>query len=214
MKAVRYTAHGVLTRRTARRILKPYAKLLATVINEAWTTWNRFGASAPDVRMQLGRSSRAFNISDFIKEAIVRRFRDVRGCEVVMEYGRPVLVLGGGDLKLRLGKINPDAVPRPQSERQWGIWRQDEAMACTLPGMPSATWAKCGYVLDDTETGLASISVTCDVEGTQVWILHLPIPMSRVDGTVTPLASSTVPPARISSANLPSTADTEAASSD
>jgi len=210
----RYTADGILSHKAARRILRPYAKLLASVIHEAWLTWHKLGTSAPEVRMKLGRSARAFNISDFIKDEVVRRLEKVGGCCVVMEYGRPVLVLANGDLKLRLGKINPTALARPQSDRQWMIWGQEEAVASRLPDMPSGTWATCGYILNDTETGLAGISVTCEFEGASAWTLRLPIPVTSLASTITPLTSTVVPPARISSAHTTASGNTEVASGD
>lgn len=81
----RYTHDGILARRAARRILRPYAGLLASVIFEAWATWNLLGTAAPTVRMQLGRAARAMNVSDFIKDQIIHRFHSVKGCNVVME---------------------------------------------------------------------------------------------------------------------------------
>ena len=156
MARARYTSEGILTRRAARRILRPYAGLLASVIFDAWETWNVLGAAAPLVRMQLGRTARAMNVSDFMKDQIVHRFDgSVKGCSVVMEYGRPVLTFADGDLKIRVGKIDLANIPSPRSERQLRIWKQADATSTMLERMPSGTWAKCGYALDRSETRVA-----------------------------------------------------------
>lgn len=210
----RYTQEGILSRKAARRILRPYAKLLALVVHEAWVTWHHLGASAPDVRRKLGRSSRAFNISDFIKDEVIRRFQKVGGCSVVMEYGRPVIVLANGDLKLRLGKINPTALAQPQSDRQWTIWGQEDAVVPRLLDGPSGTWATCGYDLNDTETDLAGISIVCELEGRVAWTVPLRMPVTSVASRPTPITTTSVPPAKISSAQTSALGDTQATSGD
>lgn len=199
MAHARRTQDGILARRVARRVLRPYLKLLAIVIAEAWATWNQLGAAAPGVRMQLGRGARAIAVSDFIKDQIARRFERVGGCEVVFEYGRPVLVFASGDLKLRLGKVEPGIVPAPRNERQMRIWGQEDAALFTLPGMPSGTWARCGYVLDSTETAVESIQVLCEMNGEHKWDIAVPVPWS-VTKNPTPLTTTVVPPAKIASA--------------
>ncbi|MDX3188620.1 hypothetical protein PV458_09475 [Streptomyces sp. MN03-5084-2B] len=209
----RRTRDGILTRRTARRILRPYLKLLATVVFDAWETWNQLGAAAPSVRVQLGRGARAMTVSDFIKDQIVHKFTSVGGCEVVFEYGRPVLAFAGGDLKLRLGKIDLGVVPYPRNERQLRIWSQEDAVAHTLPAMPSGTWARCGYVLDATETAVAGIHVLCDMNGAHEWNIDLPVPL-RAGTTVTPLTTPVVQPAKIASATQPAGAGRGRASSE
>jgi len=155
--------------------------------------------------MQMGRTARAMNVSDFINGQISRRFAKVGGCAVTTEYGRHMLAFAGGDLKLRLGKVELAAVAPPRNERQLRIWSQADATASILPGMPSGTWAKCGYVLDTTETYLSGIHVVCDVNGTHEWVLDLPIPLPQpAVAAPTPLVTSSVPPAKIASAT-PST---------
>lgn len=201
MAHARYTPEGILTRHAAKRILRPYGKLLGVVVFEAWETWKTLGAAAPAVRLQLGRAARAMNVSDFIKDRIVDRFAQVRGCVVTSEYGRPVLGFGGGDLKIRLGKIDLDSIPSPRNERQLRIWHQTDAIMPTLPGMPSGTWAKCGYTLDPTETHIAGISVVCDLNGAHKWVLDLPVPfVKQATAAPTLLTTANVPPAKIASA--------------
>jgi hypothetical protein len=202
----RYTRDGVLTRHAARRILRPYTKLLGITVFDAWQTWNQLGEAAPAIRLQMGRAARAMNVSDFINDEIRRRFAKVGGCAVTTEYGRHVLSFAGGDLKLRLGKVDLAAVAPPRNERQLRIWSQADATAVVLPGMPSGTWAKCGYLLDLTETCLAGLYVVCDMNGAHAWVLDLPMPLSRPTAAsqTTPLQTSTVPPAKIASAS-PST---------
>lgn len=196
----RYTREGILTRQAARRILRPYAKLLGTIVYEAWGTWNQLGTDAPGVRVQMGRMARAITVNDFIQDQIRRRFAEVGGCKATIEYGRHVLVFAGGDLKLRLGKVDLGAVLPPRNERQLSIWCQSDAIASVLPGMPSGTWAKCGYVLDATETSLTGLHVVCDMNGSHEWVLDLPMPLATPAVAVpTPLTTSTVPPAKITS---------------
>lgn len=214
MRGHRYTADGVLTRQAARRIVRPHAKLLATVINESWMTWSAMGIAQPDVRAKIGASARAFNVADFIKHEAAWRFKEVGGCTLTMPYSRPVLTLGGGDLLLKFGKISLEPGIKPRTARQLEIFNQDAAASSRLPDTPSATWAKCGYLLDPTETTLVSVTVTCEQEGVRLWQLHLPVSAPKAMRSVTPMVSSSVPPARISSAHTPASADTEAASSD
>lgn len=210
----RYTNEGLLTRRAARRVLRPYAVLLSRVISDAWDTWHQLGAEAPAARMKMGRSARAITLADFIKDAVESRFARVRGCSVQMEYGRPVLVLASGDLRLRLGKIDLDQVPYPRNDRQLMIWSQAEAVANKLPFAPSGTWAKCGYVLDETETRVTTIVVKCDLDGALKWTLALPVPTASRLGTGTaPLVTPSVPSARIASASPTSTTASGHASS-
>jgi hypothetical protein len=197
----RYTADGVLARRAASRILRPYSKLLSITISEAWGTWHAFGADAPAARAQLGRMARAMNLSDFIRTQVSARFKTVRGCDVTWAYDRPVLVFAGGDLRVRLGKSDLDAVRSPQNGRQLSIWGQEDALAGRLPGGTSGTWAKCGYVLDPTETALARIVVTCHLEEELQWAIDLAASTSATAQAAAPMASSLVPPATIASAS-------------
>lgn len=201
MARSRYTHEGILTRQVARRILRPYKKLLGTVMYEAWATWNQLGHAAPGARVQMGRTARAMTVNDFIQDEVRRRFATVGGCTVTSEYGRYVLAFAGGDLKLRLGKVELGPVAPPRNDRQLRIWTQSDAIAPVLPGMPSGTWAKCGYVLDATETYLAGLHVVCDMNGSHEWVLGLPMPQAKpTTTTLVPLTTSTVPPAKIASA--------------
>jgi hypothetical protein len=154
------------------------------------------------------------NLSDFIKEQIVSRFRSVKGCSVVMEYGRPILTFAGGDLKIRLGKIDFANIPSPRNERQLRIWTQADATSPTLDEMPSGTWAKCGYVLDSTETRMAGIHVVCDMNGSQKWKLDFPIPLRRLrTDDVQRLVAHDVLPSKITSAGqFPGSQQTSASS--
>jgi hypothetical protein len=180
-------------------------KLLGAVVYEAWGTWNDLGTAAPGARVQIGRIARAITVNDFIQDQIRRRFVKVGGCMVTTEYGRHVLAFAGGDLKLRLGKVDLGVVSPPRNERQLSIWSQSDAIAPVLPGMPSGTWAKCGYVLDATETFLAGLHVVCDMNGSHEWVLNLPMPVAKPTVTApTPMTTSTVPPAKIAS-STPST---------
>jgi len=198
----RYTREGILTRRAARRIQRPYAGRLASVIFEAWETWNALGTAAPAVRMKLGRTARAMNVSDFIKVQIIDHFNSVKGCSVVMEYGRPVLTFAGGDLKIHLGKIDLSRISPPRNDRQLRIWTQADATSPALDEMPSGTWAKCGYVLDSSETSVRGIHVVCNMDGAQKWVLDFPVPLPRPSTAgSTPLATSEITPAKIVSAN-------------
>jgi hypothetical protein len=197
----RYTEDGVLARRAARSILRPYSKLLSTTISEAWATWNALGAAAPAARAQLGRLARAINLCDFIGTEVSKRFKTVHGCDVVWEFERPVLVFADGELRVRLGKSDLDAVRDPQNDRQLRMWGQADALAGRLPGMPSSTWAKCGYVLNSTETALARILVTCHLRSELQWKIDLLASASATTQAAAPIASAVVPPATIASAS-------------
>lgn len=214
MKVRRYRPDGIMTRQAARRIVRPHAKLLGLVLHDAWQAWCQFGAVQPDLRARLGSSARAFDLADFIKYEMIRRFTKVGGCQLDMPYGRPELALADGELRMKFGKINLDPASRPTTDRQLSIYFQEDAVAARLPDMPRVTWVKCGYLLDPSAAALLGALVTCEQDGVRLWQLSLPLPAVQNVTQVAGLSVASVPPAKISSARGPASADTGAASSD
>jgi hypothetical protein len=208
----------VLRERAVQRIVRPYGRLLSTVVHEAWTDWQSLAADGERarIRSQIGASARAFNVHDFMKSHARRRLNGVRGIDVDSEGQCFDLSLAGGELQLALGRVRPEFPrSRPRTRRQRARWYQVDATPATLLEGAGVTYAKLGYVLDATETAIASVVLGCWVQRTVLWCFALPAPVlvTATPGIVVPtnLTSAAVPTSHIASARpraqLPLAAD-------
>ncbi len=200
----RHRPDGLLTRRTARRLTRPYALVLSDAVAQAWGTWTLLGQLAPEVRMQIRPLGRAVDLWEFMTSEASRRFEKIKGCEIDRESNQTVLTFGGGDLRVTFNKIDPKRIPKPRTARQLKIFYQEDARVPVIPGMPRVTWAKCGYLLDRTETQIQRIVLACYQDGDTAWAIDLPTravrPAIQRASSVVPLATSVVPGPRITSA--------------
>ncbi|WP_322770021.1 hypothetical protein [Frankia sp. Cr1] len=206
MEQPRHRIDGLLSRRTARRVIRPHALLMADVVYAAWDTWVDFGQKAPDVRMKLRSLGRAVDVYEFMGFEIANRFDKVRGCEVTNEDGQTVLTFGGGELKASFNKIDLGGVSKPTTARQLRIFSQADLQEEVLPSMPRVTWARCGYVLDPTETQIARAVLHCTIDGKTAWTIDLPSravkPITPPAPLPTPLVMPIVPLPKIASASV------------
>jgi len=200
----RYRSDGLLTRRTARRLTSPYTSILSDIVRGAWDDWTEVGKLAPGVRMRNRRLGRAVNLWEYMMSEAADALSGVGGCEIEKESQQTVLTFGDGELRVTFNKINPKRLRKPRSGRQLAIFRQDDVRSQVLPGMPRATWAKCGYVLDSTETKIERVVLACFRSGDPAWVIDLAERAARVAApsatVVVPLASSAVPMPKIASA--------------
>ena len=165
-----------MPRRRAHRIVRQYEVLLGLVLADAWGDWCELGLRAPVQRGRLGRSSRAFDVSDFILEHVRRRFAGVGGVSIVMEYGRPMLVLADGLVKVRFKKLDPKlGVSVTANTRQANLGLH--LLPPMLPGMGQPTVLTVGYILDSTETRIARALVVCHVRRRVHYSIDLPLPL-------------------------------------
>ena len=185
-----------MPRRRARRVVRRYEGLLAQVLADAWADWQEIGNHAPVQRGRLGRGARAFDVSDFISHHAKTRFARIGGVTVVSEYGRPLLVLADGLIKIRFKKLDYKfAVSTSKTQRQQMLALQ--GLQPTLPGMGKPTLLTVGYVLNSAETAIAKIVVVCHLKQDVKYVIDLPTP-HRAAAPVVPIAAASsagvVPP--------------------
>ncbi len=210
MAHLRYRSDGLLAKRTARRMTTPYAPLMSDVVRAGWNEWTQLGVRAPATRMKIRRLGRAVDVCDFMTFEALKAFGGVGGCEITRESNQTVLTFGDGELRVSFNKIDPGRLPKPRSGRQLRIFYQDDVRAPVMPGMPQVTWARCGYVLDPTETGIDRVVLVCFQRGVPAWVIDLPERAAKVTAlsatSVVPLATRALPAPKIASA-APQTAE-------
>lgn len=162
-----------MPRRRARRIVRRYEGLLVAAIGAAWRSWSEMTGAAPIPGGQVGPAARAMVVSDFLREPVDRFFSPVRGVRVVVEYGRPWLVLADGLVLVRFKKLDESLNPCwSSSDRQTKI--DYHLLPAVLPGMPEPTVLTAGYVLDPAGLSIARMAVVCHFAHGLLYTIDLP----------------------------------------
>ncbi len=173
-----------MPRRRARRIVRRYQGLLVAAIGGAWEGWSEMAAAAPVRGGRVGPAARAMVVSDFLREPVDRLFGRVRGVQVVVEYGRPWLVLADGLVLVRFKKLDESLNPCwGDSDRQTKI--DYHLLPAVLPGMPEPTVLTAGYVLDPAGLSIARMAVVCHFAHELLYTMDLPT--GRVKGVQAPV---------------------------
>lgn len=162
-----------LPRRRARRIVRRYEGLLVAAIGAAWRGGGEMAAAAVIPGGQVGPAAWAMVVSDFLREPVDRLFGPVRGVRVVVEYGRPWLVLGDGLVVIRFKKLDESLNPCwSSSNRQTKIGYH--LLPAVLPGMPAPTVLTAGYVVDPAGLSIVRMTVVCHFVHELLYTIDLP----------------------------------------
>lgn len=112
-------------------------------------------------------------VSDFLREPVDRLFGPVRGVRVMLEHGRPWLVLADGLALVRFKKLDESLNPCwSDSDRQTKI--DYHLLPAVLPGMPEPTVLTAGYVLDPAGLSIVRMAVVCHFAHELLYVIDLP----------------------------------------
>ncbi len=169
----------------ARELLAPYTDRIASCIQAGWERWEELGKESPKSQLPLRPSTRASFVYDHIVDAARQEFVDDHP-EVVLADVHGFLTLTIKDrVVLRFKKYRSDSL------RTSGIrnaQQQRFELQMQLPGMPpQATKLVAGYLLDELQTSISLMAVTC-VDGPSLeWALDITVEADQEAATVEPI---------------------------
>lgn len=161
----------------AEEILRPYLDLLAEPFPAAWKRWSDLGEESPEVRRHLSSRARASMLYDWAASRARLIFLglepDVRLYDA---YG--FLLLGFQDqLYLRLKKFQNKRLLTSgiQTQQQMTFAGQQP-----LAGFPSSTNLVLGYQLNEFQTEIGRMAITCTTFNRRHWLIDVPMPGEAV----------------------------------
>jgi hypothetical protein len=174
----------IISEEEARRLLKPYLDLMLLSVKEAWESWTKLGEREPAFRKPLDTTARANIIWNHIKQNVKEKFKGITGVSICQK-GRSFALRIENQAMTRFkkmdGKFRTSNVP---TRRQMELQMQLQSANVALPGMADdATWLTCGYILDELQTKIEQIAVTCNIGSENKFIIPI-----TADNVVTPIA--------------------------
>lgn len=196
-KRRRYARNGLISRRSAQRILRPYLHLLGEAMDGAVKDWRALGDTAEGAaaRSKIRSGTKASNIHDFIKHEVLRRTDGVGGMTSNLHGQLLTARFADGELNMSFGKL-PDRNRRPKSANKFRIWRQAEALDA-LPGTNRTTWLHCFYELDAAGSQLRRVVIRCMLFGRPQWTIEVPLPLAAPLAPVVVIATDDIPGVRL-----------------
>ena len=155
----------------AQELLYPQrAKKLAACIQGGWDKWRELGRRAPDLQIPLNASTRALIVHNHITDLARKEFADDPAVHVGDNRGFLILTIEEKMVvrfkKYRNKSFKTSNIPTRQ-QLQFAYQLQ-------LPGMPpEATRLVAGYLLDELQTSIETIAVTCSIGPDLQWMLDI-----------------------------------------
>lgn len=176
----------IISAEEAQAILYPErAKKLAACIHGGWNKWEELGRRAPDIQIPLNASARALIVHNHITDLARKEFADDVSVQIGDNRGFLILTIEEKVVirfkKYRNGNFKTSNIPTRQ-QLQFAYQLQ-------LPGMPpEATKLVAGYLLDELQTAIETVAVTCSIGPDLQWILDISDEADAGDDTVEPPA--------------------------
>jgi hypothetical protein len=150
----------VISQERAEEILRPYEDDLREPFFTGWHAWTDLASFNPAYHAKSTRRGRASLVFDHVMDDAKTRFdgRDAEGIRTSDDYDS-YLVAIGDEIVVRFKMFDQNKRPRSYpTKRQIDI----EAQQGELNGMPPrATVVSIGYRLNEAQTGLKDIYITC-----------------------------------------------------
>jgi hypothetical protein len=165
------------SRDAAEEILGPYMDLLAEPFPAAWKRWADLGEEWPDVRRHLSPRARAGMVHDWAAARARLIFADLEP-DVRLHEAHGFLLLGFHDqLYLRLKKFQNQRLLTSgiQTQQQMTFAGQQP-----LVGFPSSTNLVLGYQLNEFQTDIGRMAITCTTFSRRHWLIDVPLPGQAV----------------------------------
>jgi hypothetical protein len=185
----------------AEDLLNPHIDKWAEIYPRAWKSWERFGESIPDLRMQICPRTRATMLNNFAVHAAEELFADM-GPEIVLtDQPGFLLIVVNSELHVRLKKY------RGRSNSTSGIPTEQRKMFETqqpILGFPEASNCVHGYMLKPDASGFVASAITCKTGKELHWRIDVPLGSQGQGGIVVerPAPSAPTPEPGISSTIL------------
>lgn len=158
-----------MTEEDGRAGMEDFEKVFVECVKSGWHRWREMGDKDPSIRYDLGNRSRATIVNDFICKEIQRRFAVIPGTNQLRVHGINALDLGNG-IVTRIKKVDnhyrSSNIRTQHNERYM--------LQLSLPDLPpEATRLIVGYQLNDLETEIKDIVVTCPDGRRLLWYYSL-----------------------------------------
>lgn len=158
-----------MTEEDGRARMEAFEELFIECVKDGWQRWRDMGDNDPTIRYDLGNRSRASIVNDFICREIRRRFADVPGTNQLRVHGINVLDLGNGTVT-RVKKVDSQYRSSNINTRH----NKHYMLQLILPDLPpEATRLIVGYQLNELETEIKDIVVTCPDGQRVLWYYSL-----------------------------------------
>jgi len=168
----------------AHQLLAPYTPRLAACIRAGWSRWEELGKESPKSQLPLRTSTRASFVYDHIVDAARLEFTGDTDVIIADDHGFLTLTIKQRVVlrfkKFRNDSLRTSGIPTAQQQRF--------ELQLQLPGMPpEATKLVAGYLLDEYQTSIALMAVTC-IDGPSLeWALDISDEAEPEDQVVEPI---------------------------
>lgn len=157
---------AIRSRDDGTRILGPYLERVARCIEKAW---GYFESLSPEIRAHMSAKTRACFLNDWILRFAREEFEKDRSVAFLRGRGGLFLLGIAGAFLLRFKKLKANLRSSNISTNQSMLF----ASQGSLPGLPEATHVNAGYVLNQMQTSIAMMYVTCPVGKAIKWEIDL-----------------------------------------
>jgi hypothetical protein len=165
----RLEQNTIVSEDAAKSILNPHLDSFLTIIKEAWGSWEELGEKAPELRAPLSARCRASFIYDHIAYRARSRFDGIQG--VRLEERRGFLLLHiDNKVTIRFKKLDAKNRTRNVPTQQQIRF----SLQLEMEGLPKSTRLVAGYKLNDVQTAIQQIAVTCPVGNNLQWFFEIP----------------------------------------
>ncbi len=148
------------------------AKKLAVCVNGGWDKWEELGKRVPDLMIPVGPSARALLVHNYMTDLARREFADDPGVRIGSKGGFLCLTFEDKVVirfkKFKNGNFTTSGIPTKQ-QQQFAY-----QLSFEFEGMPpEATKLVVGYLLNELQTSIETIAVTCRVGSDLRWVLDI-----------------------------------------
>lgn len=179
----------------ARQHLTPYIRRLSTAVKNSVNNYFS-GSEYASVRHKHSARTSASICHDEIKAAIIREFEGDTSVTFMNKKGL-FLVVVEGIVVLRFKKFNKDQLSSGIETQQMMAFNHQEAQQLELPDMPPNGLLHIGYRVNNLQTGLEGVYVTCRYGNKNLWGWNITSQgIEEVESVLVPIEEATTPARR------------------
>jgi hypothetical protein len=194
--------NSIIPKDDAETIFKPYFQDLSEIINGAWTAWEEFQKVAPDLWMPLRARTRANFIYDHIVHRATEKFdnQESKSKGIGLEEKRGFLLIHiANKLTIRFKKFRGKKwqVSNVQTMQQVLF-----SLQLDIPGLPKSTRVVVGYKLNELQTAIDQLAITCRSGEQLEWVIEIPDASAGNVISITPQTPVAPTPADVVAQNV------------
>lgn len=149
-------------------LLTPHLSVLELCFTEAWARWTKWLATLEGAPTDLSPRTRANALHDFITTEAETRFAGQSKVRVKRKRGLLVITIDDR-IVIRFKKFRNKTLKVARNATQQTIAFDSQQLQLSNDIVQPMTHLVVGYLLDSLDSGIATVAVTCSVDGAHFW---------------------------------------------